>query len=87
MRQAGEEIAAYVDLLKRRLPGLRATLHLRRLLALLRDYPEAAFRDAVRTASHYGLVDLERLEGLILRSIHSDYFVLLPSSEDPDEEE
>jgi hypothetical protein len=82
---AGEPIAGYVALLKKRLPGLRATLALRRLLTLMREYPEGAFREAVATATHYGLVDLDRLEGLILRAIHADYFVL--RSEDTDDEE
>lgn len=73
---AGEDVAAYVRLLRRRLPGLRATLALRRLLGFMHEYPERPFREAVATATHYGLVSLDRLEGLILRSIQADYFVL-----------
>jgi hypothetical protein len=85
---AGEDVAAYVRLLKRRLPSLRATLTLRRLLAFMREYPDHAFREAVATATHYGLVSLDRLEGLILRAIQAEYFVLPPHKrDDPDEEE
>jgi len=84
---AGEDIAAYVRLLKQRLPGLRATLAIRRLLAFMREYPERPFREAVATATHYGLISLDRLEGLILRAIQADYFVLHPKREDPDEED
>ena len=84
---AGEDVAAYVSLLKRRLPSLRATLSLRRLLAFMREYPDRAFREAVATATHYGLVSLDRLEGLILRAIQAEYFVLPQHKrDDPDEE-
>jgi len=85
LRAAGEDIAAYVVLIRKRLPALRATLTLRRLLSLMREYPGQAFREAVATATHYRLVDPERLEGLILRAIHSDFFVFRP--EEPDDEE
>jgi len=85
---AGEDVAAYVRLLKQRLPSLRATLALRRLLAFMREYPDGSFREAVATATHYGLVSLDRLEGLILRAIEAEYFVLPPHKrDDPDEEE
>jgi hypothetical protein len=84
---AGEDVTAYVRLLKERLPGLRATLALRRLLSFMQEYPEQAFREAVATATHYGLVSLERLEGLILRTIQADYFVLHPKREHGDEED
>jgi hypothetical protein len=84
---AGEDVAAYVRLLKQRLPGLRATLAIRRLLAFMREYPEPPFKEAIATATHYGLTSLDRLEGLILRAIQADYFVLRPKREDPDEED
>ena len=83
---AGEDVAAYVRLLKQRLPSLRATLAIRRLLAFMREYPERPFREAVATATHYGLISLDRLEGLILRAIQADYFVL-HQKENPDEED
>ena len=41
--------------------------------------------EAIATATHYGLVDPERLEGLILRAIRDEYFVFPP--EDPDDQE
>jgi transposase len=85
---AGEDVAAYARLLKQRLPPLRATLTLRRLAALRSEYPDRPFREAVATATHYGLVSLDRLEGLILRAIQADYFVLPPHKrDDPDEKE
>ncbi|MFQ5792743.1 MAG: transposase [Acidobacteriota bacterium] len=75
LQAAGEPIARYAAELKRRGPG-RATTALRRLLALMNDYPRKAFLDALQTATHYRLYDLERLERLILRHIATEYFVL-----------
>jgi len=82
---AGDDVAGYVYLIKKRLPPLRATLTLRRLLSLMREYPNDAFREAVATAAHYGLTDPERLEGLVLRAIQDDYFIF--PLEDPDDEQ
>jgi len=68
------EIADYVASLKRRVSG-RATLALRHLLQIVRDYPRQPVRDAVATAAHYGLYDMDRLERMVLRRIADDYFV------------
>jgi hypothetical protein len=54
----------------------RGTLALRRLLALSREYPRAAFLQAVTLAEQYGLFDLDRLERLTLRFVAQAYFVL-----------
>ncbi len=54
--------------------GGRGTLALRRLLQMVRDYPREPLLAAVRTASYYGLYDLDRLESMILRRIAKDYF-------------
>jgi hypothetical protein len=86
MRASPEDLRIYVEALRQRLPPLRATLNVRRLMALRRDYPEEPFLTAIRTATTYGLFDMERLERLILRTIGSDYFVT-PFPEDPDDGE
>ena len=80
---APELLRVYVAAMRQRLPALRATLALRRLLALRRDYPEQPFLSAVRTATAYGLFDMDRLERLILRTIGSEYFVLPSQEENP----
>jgi len=80
------ELADYLAGLKRHLSG-RGTMGLRRLLALVRDYPRAALRAAVRTAEQYGLYDLARLERLVLRQIARDYFLLGTRRKDPDDED
>jgi hypothetical protein len=86
LRGSPEVLRVYVEALRQRLPPLRATLSLRRLMALRRDYPEQPFLSAVQTATAYGLFDMERLERLILQTIGTEYFVL-PSAEDTDDGE
>jgi hypothetical protein len=75
------ELAAYVQALKQ-VGGGRGTLALRKLLQIVRDYPRAPVLDAVRTATHYRLYDLDRLEHMVLRRVASEYFVLPEGSED-----
>ncbi len=71
----GEPVRSYVSALKKRVQG-RYTSALRRLVSYLNDYPHHAFLEAVSTAAHYGLYDLERLERMILRCIAKEYFVI-----------
>lgn len=69
------EIADYIMELKKRGHG-RGTLALRRLRRMVDDYPREPVVAAVRTALHYGLFDLERLERMVLRGIAREYFEL-----------
>jgi hypothetical protein len=41
-----------------------------------RDYPSKPFVDAVQSAAHYGMYDLDRLERMVLRNIATEYFVV-----------
>ena len=59
LAQAEPPLPAYAAALKQRSAG-RGTLALRRLLALYREYPRAAFLHAVTLAQQYGLFDLDR---------------------------
>jgi transposase len=81
--QAQPKLASYVSRLKKHASG-RGTLALRRLLKMVRDYPEAPFLTAVNRAEEYGLFDLDRLERMVLKEIATDYFVL-PLKENGDE--
>jgi transposase len=69
------QLAAYVAALKAH-PPRRISTSLRRLLAMVRDYPRQPLLEAVATALSFGLFDLDRLDGMVLRTINADYFVL-----------
>jgi hypothetical protein len=77
------EATAYATELKKRSYG-RGLLTMRRLLRLVDEYPTPPMLAALRTAQHYGLYDLERLERMVLRNIAGDFFTL-PDTEDNDE--
>jgi hypothetical protein len=72
--QIEPRLASYVNALKQHIGERRAPL--RRLLSMLRDYPRAAFLAAVAEAERYRLLDLDRLEKMVLRQIADDYFPL-----------
>jgi transposase len=80
----------YAAELKKR-SSLRWPIALRWLAQMRRDYPSVAFLEAVRTALHYGLYELERLERMVLRNLANDYFIVPAdgadgSKEGPDHE-
>jgi hypothetical protein len=83
LAHADPPVPAYAATLKHRSAG-RGTLALRRLLALYREHPRAAFLHAVTLAQQYGLFDLDRLERLTLRVIAKDYFILSEDDGDPE---
>jgi hypothetical protein len=68
------DFAVWITELRRRAPRGRAITRLRHLRRLLRDYPEAPLRDALRDAALYGLYDIERIETMVLRNIRHDYY-------------
>ncbi len=69
------EIAVYVAALQQHSRKL-ATLSLRQLLQMVREYPREALLAAVHEAARYGLYDLDRLERMILRRVQRDFFLL-----------
>lgn len=72
--QLEPRLAAYLTGLKAQIGDRRAPL--RRLLAMLQEYPREPFLAAVALAEQYRLFDLDRLERMVLREIAHDYFVL-----------
>lgn len=80
--QIEPRVAGYLKQLKREIGERRAPL--RRLLAMLKDYPREALLAALPSAEQYGLFDLERLEKMVLKRIVDDYFVP-PSKLEPPE--
>jgi hypothetical protein len=86
--QIEPRLAGYLKRLKRQIGDRRAPL--RRLLSMLKDYPREALLAALASAEQYGLLDLERLENMVLKKIAKDYFVppftlAPPESADDDE--
>ena len=75
LRGHSEILDAYLDQLKRHLPG-RGVQGLRRLLSMKRTYPQQPFLAAIERALHYRLFDLNRLEALIIDLVRGDYFSL-----------
>lgn len=75
--RAAPEVGDYLGRLKRaaRNKGLR---DVRRLLRMVSDYPRPQLVEALRTAEHYGLYDLERVEQMLLRSLARGFFFLSP---------
>jgi hypothetical protein len=70
--QIEPRLAGYVHALKQHVGDRRAPL--RRLLSMLRDYPQPPFLAAVADAERYRLLDLDRLGKMVLRQIADDYF-------------
>ena len=83
LRGESELLDRYVSGLKKRSPG-RGVSRLRRLLAMRRTYPRAAFLAAIETALQYGLYDLHRLEHLILERVAGDFFLIDPDDVGPE---
>lgn len=83
MLQLEPRVASYLKSLKQHIGDRRAPL--RRLLSMLEEYPREAFLSALAQAEHYRLLDLDRLEKMVLRQIADEYFVLALEPESGDE--
>lgn len=84
LRAQGGEFAALLDALKASHGG-RATPAIRRLHRLFVDYPTEPLRVVLAQALHYRLIDLERIERMVLRHLSGELFRLpLPEPEDDD---
>jgi transposase len=73
------ELGDYVGRIKRHAHG-RGLRDVRRLLRMVGDYPRDPLVEAVRTATHYGLYDLERVERMLLRSLARGFFFVAPGA-------
>jgi hypothetical protein len=73
LRSAGATLSSYVDALLERHGG-RAVRPLRTLHRMYVEYPGHALHDAVAEALRYRMLDLERLERMVLRRIASEFF-------------
>jgi len=89
LHAAAPELSALVDALKKRHGG-RAVRQVRELHRLYLDYPTAPLCEALGEALDYGLLDLGRIEQMVLRRIAGDFFRLPRSTahtgkSDPDD--
>ena len=73
LRAAAPEFATLIDALKRRHGG-RAVRPIRRLHTMFVEYPTDTLVAGVQQALEYGLLDLERIERIVLRRIAGHYF-------------
>jgi transposase len=73
LRAAAPELSALVDALKRHHGG-RAVRAIRKLHRMFTEFPTEALVAGVRRALEYGLVDLDRVEKLVLRQISGNFF-------------
>jgi transposase len=81
LRAAGPALARLVEALERRHGG-RAVRHVKTLYRLFLDYPTDVLCDVTATALEHGLLDLHRVESMVLsRLAGGAFFRLLPSSE------
>jgi transposase len=84
LRTQGPELVELIDRLRRHHGG-HAVKAMRRLHRIWSEYPTEAVREAVSVALDYGLLDLERIERLVLQQIAGDFFRL--PKDDPLEDE
>lgn len=82
---ASEELAELVRRLEKH-HGRRLIRPLRQLHRIYLDYPLEAIDSAVKQALQYGLLDILRIEKMILRELSGQYF-LLPDVDEPLESE
>jgi hypothetical protein len=84
LRHAAPELASLAAALRRQHAG-RAVRPLRRLHRMFVDYPKDPLCAAVAEALHYGLLDLERIEKMVLRRIAGDFFRIDAANESEDD--
>ncbi len=83
LRRQGSELADLIDALQRKYGG-QAVKAVRRLHRIWTDYPTEAVLGAVSVALDHGLLDLERIETMVLKRIAGDFFRLPATEEDDD---
>ena len=86
LRSASPTMAAMVEALKKRYAG-RSTRLLQRLHQMWIEYPQEPLETALRVALEYGLVELHRIEALVLRHVAGDFFRLRPTDDEDDTKE
>jgi hypothetical protein len=86
LRAAGPAFCAFIDRL-RKAHGGRAVRPIRQLHRLYLDYETQALQEVLARALAHGLIDLQRIERMVLRHISGDFFrfdAQAPGSDDDD---
>jgi hypothetical protein len=87
LRAVDPVLDAYVSAVRLRAPG-RGALPLRRLHRMVKEYPASALLPAVRSALHFGMLDLSRLETMVLRNLAGKLFPEEPlDAQSPEEDD
>lgn len=86
LRAAAPQLACFVDSLRSHYGGqaVRAVRHLHRLYL---DYPLPVLLEALADATRYRLLDLHRIERMVLRRIAGDFFRLPINDDNEDKDE
>lgn len=84
IRAASPVLGAMADALRKRHGG-QALKAMRQLHTLYLDYPTEVLVGAVETALQFGLIDLKRLESIVLQRTRGDFFRLPINAEQRDE--
>ena len=83
LRAQGDELVVLIKRLQKRHGG-RAVKAVRRLHRIWTEYPTEAVLGAVSVALEHGLLDLRRIERMVLQRIAGDFFDLPTEPEDDD---
>jgi len=86
LRSASPYMAPMLDELRQRYGG-RAARPIRKLHRLWMEYPEEALQQAIDEALRYGLLDMDRLETMVLRNIAGDFFRLPVPPRTPEDDD
>ncbi|MEZ4321872.1 MAG: hypothetical protein R3F61_30635 [Myxococcota bacterium] len=84
LRAAGSAFEQLVEAL-RKAHGGRAHRQMTRLHQMYRDYPTEAMGAALERANDFGLLDLNRIERMILRQVAGSFFSLTTAHEEDDD--
>ena len=83
LRAVSPAFAGLCDALRARYGG-QALKGMRRLYRMWVDFPIEALDPAIRRALEFGLVDLDKIESIVIRNVRRDFFRLPTNPEDPD---
>lgn len=83
LRAVSPVFAALCDALRVRYGG-QAMKGMRRLYRMWLDFPVGALEPAIRRAMDFGLIDLDRVETIVIRATRRDFF-RLPTTDNPED--